>query len=143
MEQAEAANLVAAVLLILENREQDQKGTEETVIIVGKDILLIIKAVAEADRMTASLGILREQAEHQFGAEAVEEEQLLGIILQEETVLLVAQAAQAVRLEEPQELLLVALAAEAAYPQQPVAQAQQVVLSLPYLMEHKNGLCYR
>jgi hypothetical protein len=58
--------------------------------------------------------------------------------------LMEAQAAQAgihlLRLQVP----LPAVAVEPAFlPISLVAQAQQVVLSLPYLMEHKNGLCYR
>ena len=107
----------------------------------------VITKVAEEALRTLPIPMLPTQVGLQYGAEEAAAVQMQVLEVTERAaaqVPMVAQAAQEdiflLRLQErPQaeaEAVAFLLTCSAAL-------AQQAVLSLPYLMEHKNGLCYR
>jgi hypothetical protein len=103
--------------------------------------------VVEAVVRMLPVSALHTLVEPQYGAVAAvalrteEVAEMPGPVVQ---ALMEEQEAQAgIALRRLQALLLAVAEEPAFLPSSLVAQAQQAVLLLPYLMEHKNGLCYR
>jgi hypothetical protein len=103
--------------------------------------------VVEAALRTLLITVLLTQVGLQYGAEVAVAAQMQVLVVMARVaapVLMGAQEAQAGIALLRLQALLPEVAVEPAFlPISLVAQAQQAVLLLPYLMEHKNELCCR